>query len=164
MANFTSAQALINHRQAQLRRLKHGRTSIDAASKAAAEIAKMEAVTLTSGPTRAEGELARAGHPFRKQRLLSIGRKIKGGASAMSSYPLLPIGRKQNKVVRGWRIFRIREGVYRLQNIDPVSKFVLAPGGTKRMVSRQFWQEMNRRVVPKIRKARQELLRLALKG
>lgn len=163
MAKFTSIQALVSHQKAQIRRLKYGHTSIDAACKASAEIGLTEAKKLTSGAVRTKTELATAGHPFRKQRLLGIGNRI-GGKSLPRAYPLLPIGRQKNRVQNGWRIFKQSNGVYRLQNIHPNSKFVLAPGGTKKAVDRGFWVALNRVVVPKVRKARLQLLRTALKG
>ena len=164
MATFTDARKLAAHQRARARRLQYGYTSIDAASREAAEIAREEAERLTSGPRRTARDLRRAGHPFRRNRLRAIGRRGGGGLSLMAAWPLLPIGRQSGRLRRSFRIFRRGDGVWRMQNIAPHSPAVLAPGGTKNMVRRGFWEELNRRTIRKVRQKRLELWRAGLKG
>lgn len=156
MATFRDPAALARAQRERARRLKHGYTSIDAASQAAAAIAQGKAIELTSGTVSAR-ELARAGHPFARK-----GSRKRAKAGRL--LPALPINAQRGRVRRGWRVFQGRAGHFVLQNIEPAARYVLAPGGTKTMVDRRFWRELNRQTLPEIRAKRLSLWRAALKG
>lgn len=159
MARFTSASDLAKH---QRRRADTARRSMDATTREQAQIALKEAQVLTKGGTK-QSVLTAAGHPFRKSRLRGIASKIGGkGRSLMASFPLLPINFQTGRLYRSWRVFARRTGdtvAYRLQNMAKHGKFVLRPGGTKYMVDRGFWAELQRRVIPKARKLSRDALR-----
>lgn len=162
MATFTDARLLSAHQKARARRLKEGYTSIDAATRAGAEIVQADAVKLTSGATRTQKQLRQAGHPFARSggRLGRIGQ-------VFQAFPLLPIGQMSGDLKNKWRVFARAVGsetVYRLQNMSPQARFVLSPGGTSRMVDRGFWRELNRVTQEKVKRKRLELWRAALKG
>lgn len=148
----------------QRERAKGIRRSMDQASREQAELALKEAQKLTSGTTK-QATLTAAGHPFRKNRLRSIGKKIaRSTKSTFASFPLLPINRQTGDLYRAWRIFARKTGesmVYRLQNMSRHGKFVLNPGGTKNMTDRGFWVELQRRVIPKARKLAEDALKRA---
>lgn len=120
-----------------------------------------EAVKLTSGSHRTKKDLRKAGHPFKRD-----GRLGRLGA-VFQTWPLLPIGQMSSDLVNKWRIFRrsTSDGTaFRLQNLSSHARYVLAPGGTKRMVDRQFWQQLNTRTKAKVKQAQLTLFRAALKG
>lgn len=136
---------------------------MDQASREQSELALKEAQKLTSGTT-SKAALRAAGHPFRKNRLRSIGKKLSGTKSTFASFPLLPINRQTGALYRAWRIFQRHTSgglIFRLQNMSRHGKFVLNPGGTKNMTDRGFWVELQRRVIPKARKIAQDALKRA---
>lgn len=159
MATFRDPRQLASHQRTRASRV---RRSMDMCSREQAELALKEAKILTSGTT-AQSTLTAAGHPFRKDRLRGIGQRIAAtGRSLLSSFPLLPINQQSGALLRGWRIFtRFSSSgpIYRLQNIARNRQFVLMPGGTKHMVDRGFWAELNRRVLPKARRMSKEALK-----
>jgi len=106
VADFTDPQALARRTRERARSLKRG---MDGATLDQATLAKSEAVALTSGPRRA-----------------------RNAPSPVS--PVLPIGQRTRKLVRGWRVIRTRGG-RALVNLAPHHVFVLAPGGTRRTVT-----------------------------
>jgi hypothetical protein len=166
MATFTRAGDLARHQRERTERLYR---SILAASEESARIAREEAEKLTSGTTSTR-ELTQAGHPFARARGANrFGGRGRGTVSLMRSYPLVPINEQSGRLRRSWRIFRRRDPekgsvAFQLQNIAPESKYVLAPGGTARMIDRGFWNELNRRVLPKIRRKHLDIWRAALRG
>lgn len=116
-----------------------------------------EHLNLTGGSTSSK-ELARRGYPFGRRRgRITItlhshgGRRERFRASKVRSViptPLLPINRQSGRLQRSLRI--IPEGgiglqSFRIQFTAPHAPYVLAPGGTKRMVARGFRTEMRRR-------------------
>ena len=164
MTTFTSAAALARHQRERSERIYR---SMLAASQESARIAREAAEKLTSGTVNS-ADLRRAGHPFAKRRAAArFGARGVGGASAMRSFPLTPINAQTGRLRRSWRIFR-RPGAekgsiaFLLQNMSPQSKYVLAPGGTSRMIDRQFWQELDRVVLPKVRRKHLDLWRGAI--
>lgn len=165
MATFTDASKLAAHQRQRAQRVYR---SIEAASEAAAMIARDEAIKLTSGTTSQE-TLTRAGHPYARRRGLGgrTGRVNGGGKSTMAAYPLLPINRQSGSLQRGWRIFRRYRGKggvgFVMQNVSPHA-VAIRPGGSRHVVDRRFFAELNRRVIPKIRKKQLDLWRAALKG
>lgn len=104
--DFTNPRDLARKTRDRARALKRG---MDGVTRDQAALAKSEAVALTSGPRRAIN-----------------------APSPVS--PILPIGRRTMRLVRGWRVVRIRGG-RSLVNQAPHHVFVLAPGGTRRTVT-----------------------------
>jgi len=129
-----------------------------------------EAAMLTSGGIRSDA-LARMGHPFGRGKgrksirvgatpFVTQGKKgakmtMKGGqrhrvnlsGNVAMSAPLLPINVQTGRLLRGWRLMPRPSGATQtliLQNVSPESKFVLRPGGTRRMVDRGFWKELKK--------------------
>ncbi len=131
MARFTSATALSAHQQARFARVKrsltiaHGKTLADTVGQAADK--------LLSG-TMSKRQLA-------KRRPYSRARPDYG-------VPRLPIHQHTGRLKRSKRLMPTNDG-YRLQYTAPYSKFVLRPGGTKKMRARGFWTEL-RKQYPRI--------------
>jgi len=107
-----------------------------------------EAETLTSGTT-STAQLREMGHPFSRRRARSRGGIRKALASA--GIAKLPINRQTGRLQRSLRVMRDGEG-WRIQFVAPHAKFVLAPGGTRKMVARGFWPEMRKRFKPRNRR------------
>lgn len=162
MATFTNARDLARKQRGQVARVLR---ALELANKQAAEVAMAEAVKLSKGSQRTPKELRKAGHPFAKNRLRSIGAKF-GGKSLMQAFPLLPIGRNGGGFAGGWKIVERKSGSgkgWRLVNTDPKAPFLLSPGGTKHMVDRGFVAELRKRVAAKVRALHRRALKDALK-
>lgn len=119
-----------------------------------------EMIALASG-TISSRELARRGHPFGRRRgrisltLNTSGRSAKyRGRAGVVPTPLLPINRQTGALVKSLRVIP-ESGIglqsYRAQFTAPHAKFVLAKGGTRRMVARGYWPELRKRFQPKNR-------------
>lgn len=103
-----------------------------------------------SGPIKTK-ELRRRGHPFGRRRgrislklYQNTGRKqtFRAGPKSRVPTPLLPINYQTGKLRRSFRIIpQMGMGVqsFRLQFTARHSKFVLAQGGTKKVVARGYW-------------------------
>jgi len=155
MGKYTSGKALAD---AQKRKFGLITKAWRVQHKKTAYSLSREFLALTSG-TVSSKELARRGHPFGRRRgritLTAVntmnGRKVKYRAHKTKSItptPLLPINRQSGRLQRSLRI--IPEGgvglqSFRIQFTAPHAKFVLAKGGTKRMVARGFQTEMRKR-------------------
>lgn len=108
-----------------------------------------EAVNTTSGNT-SQKVLDALGNPFGRggdrKTFGKRGHRLR--FSAKGAAPLLPINVQTGRLVRAWRIIPRSSGsgsvTYTLQNTSPESKFVLAVGGTKKMVARGFWPHMRK--------------------
>jgi hypothetical protein len=125
-------------------RLRAIRAAQKDANRDQADIARQVSIQLTSGPTRSRA----ARSPVR---------------------PVLPIGRRSRRLVRGWRVQALSAGgsvVARRQlyNVAPHSKYVLAPGGTRRMASRRLWEALMAISRPRLREVAREHINLALRG
>jgi hypothetical protein len=163
MATFTDAKRLAAHQRQRAQRIYK---SIEAASQSAAIIARDEAIKLTSGNVK-QATLTAAGHPFARRRGLGGRVGMRGGRSVMASYPLTPINAQTGSLRRSWRIFRRPHGKgsvgFVMQNVSPHA-IAIRPGGSRRVVDRRFFAELNKRTLPKIRKRNLDLWRAALKG
>lgn len=114
--DFTDPKDLARKTRDRARALKKG---IGEANRDQVALAKSTAIALTSGPRRAIN-----------------------APSPVS--PILPIGRRTLRLVRGWRVVRITGG-RALVNLAPHHVFVLAPNGTKRMRPRRLWEALRLR-------------------
>ena len=160
MATHKSARDLAQAQRGQAARLLRG---MNLANEESAKIALAEAQKLAKGPQRTQKELAKAGHPFARNRFGKLGQKF-GGKSLMQSFPLLPIGRNKGGVAGGFKIVQRKSGAlsgWRVINTDPAARFVLAPNGTSKMVARGFIAELIKRVAAKVRAAHRKALREA---
>lgn len=167
MATYRDPHALA---ASQARRFARLERSIKAEHWELAKTMAYEAAKLSTGDTSSL-ELARLGHPFGRGKMRKTikvgatptvvdGKKgaklvMRGGTrhrvslkgSVAMSVPILPINRQTGKLLRGWRLMPRRSSamqMFILQNVAPHSKFVLNPGGTKRMIDRGFWKEMHK--------------------
>ncbi len=149
MANWTSAKALAVSQAARFAVLNR---SIRAQHRQMVESMAQDAQELTSG-TVSTATLRALGHPFSRRLARS-----RGGASkaiSASGISRLPINQQTGRLKRSARIIpetTAHGQSFRFQFTAPHAKFVLAPGGTRRMVARGFWPEMRRRWRPKNRK------------
>lgn len=119
-----------------------------------AEALKRDAKELTSGGISSD-QLAAMGHPFgrgRGRRMFKApGRgatRYRAKGDGRKGYaPLLPINRQTGRLYRSWTITRVSGGIQSFQIGPAVSyaRYVLAVGGTKRMVARGFWSAMKRK-------------------
>lgn len=167
MATFYDGRALAASQQ---RRFNNFRRSARLAHQQMAEEMQKEAVDLSHGGI-SSAELAAMGHPYGRGRGRSTynygaNKSASRGSgkvriAARGAAPLLPINRQTGKLASSWRLFRRFKGdggqQVDLQNISPESKFVLNPGGTKRMVARGFWVEMRKRWRPRNKRLIAEL-------
>lgn len=101
--------------------------------------------TMTSGRV-STATLRKLGHPFSRAK----GRRFKGGVKARVAslgVPKLPINRQTGRLQRSLRMTKVAGGIqsYRLEFMTPHAKYVLAQGGTKKMVARGFWTEARKR-------------------
>lgn len=134
MATFNDPKALA---ASQARRFAQVRRSMTVMHADMVQDMAKEAETLTSG------------HPFSRRRARSRGGIRKALASA--GIAKLPINRQTGRLQRSLRVMRDGEG-WRIQFVAPHAKFVLAPGGTRKMVARGFWPEMRKRFKPRNRR------------
>ena len=161
MATHKSARDLAKAQRGQAARLLRG---MNLANEESAKIALAEAQKLAKGPQRTQIELAKAGHPFARNRFGKLGAKFGGGKSLMQSFPLLPLGRMGGGVASGFKIVQRKSGAlsgWRVINTDPAARFVLSPEGTSKMVPRGFVAELLKRVAAKVRAAHRKALREA---
>lgn len=96
-----------------------------------------EARGLTSGTT-STATLIRMGHP--------LGRRL--GGRKRGSLPTLPINAQTGKLRGSWRRYKVDlsgKTYYDVIPTVPYAKYVLAVGGTTKMVARGFWREMRKR-------------------
>jgi hypothetical protein len=124
---FRDADSLARH---QLKVAGQVRRSYEHRHRAMVRLVEQKAIELVSG-TRG-GEVERL-HPFSVKHL--------------TAFPRLPINIRSGQLRRSLRVFkyaRISGQVYRLQFTAPHSKFVLARRGTKTMVPRGFWDEIEK--------------------
>lgn len=142
MPIFSNPKALALHQKARSLRVKVAVTrQFDAE---AAEI-KAAAIRLTSGGI-SEASLRNAGHPYARR----IGSpKLKGKRQAVFGQagiaPKLPINIQTGNLVRRWILPRFATGnevEYRLSNTAAYGKYILAVGGTKRMIERPIWRRL----------------------
>lgn len=83
--------------------------------------------------------------------------------------PKLPIGRRSEKLFRGWRVRRVATGKANersvaLRNNAPHHRYVLRPGGTRTMSDRGYWGAQRTTSLPTIRRIARRELHKALKG
>lgn len=147
MAVFRSAQVLANSQQNRSRKVVHA-WKIEH-KKMAGDLGR-DMQDMVSGSVKTK-ELRRRGHPFgrRKGRISlklyrNTGRKQtwRAGPKSRVPTPLLPINLQSGRLRRSFRIIpQTGIGVqsFRLQFTARHSKFVLAQGGTKKMVARGYW-------------------------
>ncbi len=138
VSTFYSATQLTNHQRKRARRV---RRSLTVEHDALVQRMRQEAVKLTFGTVSLE-EQKRLDHPYARRH-------------GTPKLPRLPIHRHTGRLQRSLRVFkRILSGglaigvgsqTWTLQFTAPYSKFVLAPGGTKKMLARGFWTEMRKR-------------------
>jgi len=109
-----------------------------------AEMLMGDAQTLTSGRVSTR-TLRKLGHPFSRNK----GRAFKGGVNARVAaigIPKLPINRQTERLQQSLRMTKVAGGIqsYRIEFLAPHAKYVLAQGGTKKMVAREFWTAMRK--------------------
>ena len=153
MATFQNPTALANHQKKRAQNVKRSLT-IEAASLVRGQ--KEEALKLTSG-TVSSKRLAQMGHPFGR---VATGNRRKG--RMRGSLPRLPINRQSGALQQSLRVFHRAEGgdmVWRLQFMAPHAKFVLAVGGTRKMVARGFYAALRKRYEREKKRFRTALLR-----
>jgi hypothetical protein len=83
--------------------------------------------------------------------------------------PIRPIGRRSERLFRGWRVKRVASGranerSVALRNNAPHHIFVLRPGGTKTMTDRGYWKAQREAAAPTLRRIAQRELHKALQG
>ena len=97
-----------------------------------------DAKELVSGKV-SKSTLRRLGHPFGKT----------AGGRKRGKLPLLPINVQTGRLKRSLERRKISshssDRVYDIGFDAPYAKYVLAIGGTKRMVSRGYWREVKKR-------------------
>ena len=131
-------------------RASKARRSIDAANIESAERLRKKAYALVSGniPKAILDEqhpFSRDGHAITavvQTRTRPNSRK-KVRFSGRGSYPLTPINAHSNRLRNSLRVFKTRNG-FRIQFTASYSKYVLRTGGTKFMVDREFWKQMQK--------------------
>lgn len=128
------------------------RRGISGMEKRTAEKARERALLLTSG-TVSSATLAEMGHPFGRNP--AKGRR-KG--SMRGNLPRLPINRQTGALQKSLRIIPTPSG-WRLQFTAPHSPFILAPGGTRKMVARGFWSALRSYMAPSLRRELKNLYR-----
>ncbi|MBS1702906.1 MAG: hypothetical protein JST12_14675 [Armatimonadetes bacterium] len=132
-------------------RARNARRSIQSESKDMAERMRKHAIRLTSGSIP-KSDIQRyhffARYSSTTTQVFSTGRrpnsrkKMRVTARGMSA-PLLPINKHDGTLQRSLRVIRVGEG-YRLFFTSPFAKYILRTGGTKWMVDRGFWHEMQK--------------------
>lgn len=155
MGHYTDPRMLA---EAQKRKFAKVQRSMRAVHEAMARDMLQTAQELSAGPIK-QATLDAMGNPFGR----GGGRKTHGKRShrlrftGRGAAPLLPINVQTGRLQRAWRLMP-RNGAFLLLNTSPEGKFVLAPGGTSKMVARGFWTAMKRaydgRKGPMIRKMR----------
>lgn len=136
MAFYRNAGDLAKAQEARLKRVIQ---AADTATMQVAEIAKKEAVALTSGP------------PLKRKRRGQLQFKKRG----------LPIGEASGELARSWGVRRARFGYFYLYSTAKHAPFVLPLSGKR---DRGFWREMRRRVKAAAKAVHEQGLRRALKG
>lgn len=149
-------------------RARVAKRSIEVGNKEMAERMRVHAIALTSGGISKQAiDQAR---PFARNREASqaiIGvaqvrarpnARKKTRYTASGSFPLNPINKHSGKLQRSLRITPTRNG-YRLFFASPYAKYVLRTGGTKFMVDREFWKQMQRYAAYERKRARQRIAR-----
>jgi len=139
---WRDANALAN---SQRRRFKLTNQSWQISHKRMAEQLMGDFQDMTSGKVKTT-TLRRLGHPFSRSRA----RKFKGGVNARINsigVPKLPINRQTGRLQRSLSMKQVPGGIqsYRLEFSAAHAKYVLAQGGTKKMVARGFWTEARKR-------------------
>lgn len=141
---FHSADALLRHQRQRFSRVRH---IAQAEHLQLTEEMRQDAIDLSSGNVSTK-TLRKLGHPFGR-RASGRMRGLKGKHRIQGfRVPLLPINRQEGNLRSGWRLAKSRSANLQwadLSNVAPYAKYVLAIGGTKRMVSRGFWQELKKR-------------------
>lgn len=106
---------------------------------------KADALNLTSGKV-STAQLRRMGHPFARARALV---RTRGKGGRRSPVPKLPINRQTGRLQESLTVQKRYDGprgqVIVLYFGAKHAKFVLALGGTRRMVARGFWRELLKR-------------------
>lgn len=149
MATYRDAAVMARAKKA---RFAKKRRSLEAETEEIALGLKAEAIRLNSGTTT-QRQLDEKGNPFGRGRgRKTTVEKFKGrrrrGRRAKGFAPLLPINEQTGRLKRSLRLVRVRRGdttSYRLFFTVRHAKWILAPGGTSRMVSRRFWEAMRRK-------------------
>jgi len=153
MATFTNPRQLASHQRRRAQNVRRSLT-IEAASLVRGQ--KEEALKLTSG-TVSTKRLSQMGHPFGR---MTTGNKRKG--RMRGTLARLPINRQTGRLQQSLRVFHRYEGgnvVWRLQFMAPHGKFVLARGGTRKMVARGFWTALRKRYEREKKRFKTALLR-----
>lgn len=142
MATFRSGKALLQHQERRhrlvfrLMREEH---------EAMVDDVREDAFDLTSGNVSTK-QLRRKGHPFARSRSLV---RTTGKGGRRSPVPKLPINRQTGRLRRSLTVHKRYDGprgqVIVLYFAAPHARFVLALGGTRRMVARGFWRELMKR-------------------
>lgn len=133
MATFRDPKALLRAQGARFARIQ---ADLEIEHEALAKDMKSEAIGLTSG-TVSTSTLERLGHPFGRR---ASGRK-------RGRLPTLPINKQSGKLRAGFRIYKISlQGITHrdVMNIVPYAKYVLAIGGSTRVVARGFYRELRK--------------------
>lgn len=131
-------------------RAKAARRSIEVNSRDMAERMRKHAIDLTSGGI--PEDVIRKNRPWARYGP-NIGVVVKTRArpnsrkkvryTAGGEFPLNPINKHSGRLQQSLRVIRVKNG-YRLLFTAPYSKYVLRTGGTKSMVDREFWKQMQR--------------------
>lgn len=128
--------------EAQLRRFQRVNADMKTMHRDLAHQGFVDALELTSGTTSTK-TLRKMGHPFGRIRTT-----LPGKGRMRGRLPLLPINRQTGRLQRGLRI--VEQQKQTMQTIDirsraPYTKYILALGGTRRMVARGYKPEVERR-------------------
>lgn len=128
------------------------------------EFAKRKAQELLSGKSSMY-----SGYPFRRNTLQTLASQVpptigpRGGIKfkppLRGLVPILPINTRGGYTTRNSvRVAHYKDGSFIVRVTSHAAPFVLAPGGTRRMIDRQFWKTLHESVGAKAVKSHKDFL------